>query len=109
MAQWHLDELRGALERKGWRVVAEHPGDDYKVSGTWELHRSRDSRVVLIDFEGLDDLHALPIDESYACSMRGSKHSLYFRRRGESGSSARARWRGELQSFVEAVGAQVAV
>ena len=36
MARWHLDELRSALERKGWRVVAQLPGDDYRVAATWD-------------------------------------------------------------------------
>ena len=101
MARWHLDELRNALERNGWRVVAELAGDDYKVSATWELRRSGDPRSVLIDFNGLDDLNVLPLDESYACRARDSDHSLYFSRRGETGSAARVRWRDDLKSFVE--------
>lgn len=101
MARWHLDELRRALEGKGWRVVAELPGDDRKVSGTWELQRSRDPRSLLIDFAGLDDLNVLPLEKSYACQARGTNHSLYFSRRGETGSAARSRWHDDLKSFVE--------
>lgn len=103
MARWHLDELRTVLERKGWRVVAELPGDDYRVSATWELRRSGEPDPLLIDFEGLDDLKVLPVDESYACRVRGTDHSLYFSRRGETGSTARARWRDELESFVRSL------
>jgi hypothetical protein len=109
MAQWHLDELRGALERRGWRVTAELPGDDYKISGTWELRRSGDPRVLLIDFDGLDDMRVLPLHQSYACRTRSTEHSLYFRRRGESGSPPRARWRKELSAFVEVVSERSAV
>lgn len=101
MARWHLDELRDALERKGWRVVAELPGDDYRVSATWELQRSGDPRSLLIDFDGLDDLNVLPLDESYACRVRGTDCSLYFGRRGETGSAKRTHWRDELKAFVE--------
>ena len=101
MATWHLEELRNALERKGWRVVAELPGDDYRVSATWELQRSGDPRSLVIDFDGLDDMKTLPLDESYACSVRGTDHSLSFSRRGETGSDARARWRDQLSAFVE--------
>lgn len=100
MARWHLDELRSTLERKGWRVVNELPGDEYRISGTWELQRSSDPRSLFIDFDGLDDLNTLPLDESYACRVRGTDHSLYFGRRGETGSTARTRWRDELSSFV---------
>ncbi len=103
MARWHLDELRNALERKGWRVVAELPGDDYRVSATWELRRSGDPRSLLIDFDGFDDMNCLPLDESYACQARGTDHSLSFSRRGETGSAARARWSDALSSFVDSL------
>ena len=101
MARWHLDELRSALERKGWRVIAELPGDDYRVSATWELRRSGDPRSLLIDFDGFDDMNCLPLDESYACQVRDTDHSLSFSRRGETGSAARARWHDTLISFVD--------
>jgi hypothetical protein len=32
MANWHLDELKMALEKRGWRI-AECPGDDHRISG----------------------------------------------------------------------------
>ena len=103
MAAWHLDELRAALEKRGWRVTAELPGDDYKISGTWELRRSGDERSLLLDFEGLDDMRTLPLTESYACQVRGTKQSIYFGRRGENGSSVRERWKSELAAFVRSV------
>jgi len=100
MARWHLNDLRASLEQYGWRVVAELPGDDYRISGSWELHRGNSTSVVIIDFEGIDDMRTLPIQEAYACRIRGSEHSLYFGRRGRSGSAARGRWRAALASFV---------
>jgi hypothetical protein len=108
MAQWHLDDLRSALERRGWRVT-ELPGDDYKISGTWKLERSADPRKLLLDLEGLDDLNVLPPAESYGCTVRGTPHSLYFRRRGTDDPVARERWKTDLTNFVEAVSANVAV
>ena len=102
MAQWHLNDLKASFERYGWRVVAELPGNDYKISGSWELQRN--ASVVIVDFEGLDDMSTLPIHEAYACRIRGSEHSLYFGGRGNSGSAARDRWRSELASFVMAAG-----
>ena len=106
MADWHLTDLRSAFERRGWRFEAELPGDDYRISATWSFTRSGGTvRSLLIDFDGLDDLRALPLNESYSCTARGTSHSLYFRRRGDNDPPARDRWVGELDSFVEAVGA----
>jgi hypothetical protein len=94
MADWHLEELRAALDRRGWRCV-ELPGND-GISATWELRRAGDDRVLQIDFEGLDDLRTLPLAESYACKLRETDVSLYFRRQ-----RARELWQGELRAFVE--------
>jgi hypothetical protein len=109
MAQWHLDELRGALERRGWRVTAELPGDDYKISGTWELRRSGDPCILLIDFDGLDDMRVLPLHRRYACRTRSTEHSLYFHRRREAGSQPCAHWRQKLSRFIEAISERTAV
>ena len=106
MARWHLDELRAALDRNGWSIVALE-GDDYRVSGVWQLRRSGDSRIVMVDFEGLDDLKTLPLEQSYACRVRGTSNSLYFGRRGKSGSSSRGRWRDELRLFVDTMSLRV--
>jgi hypothetical protein len=102
MAQWHLDQLRSALEQRGWRLTQEFPGDDYRVAGSWSLERSPAGRLI-IDFEGLDDMKTLPMAESYACSVRGASNSLYFRRKGESGSRQAKRWPEELAAFVASV------
>jgi len=109
MAQWHLDELRAALEKRGWRVAAELPGDDYKISATWELKHGNDARTLLVDLDGLDEKKVLPPTESYSCTLRGTQHSLYFRRRGTTEPTARERWRKDLSAFVEAISANVAV
>jgi hypothetical protein len=108
MAQWHLDELRSALERRGWRI-AELPGDDYKISATWKIERSADLRTFLIDLDGLDDMKVLPPTESYGCTVRGTTHTLHFRRRGTGDPVARERWKTYLTHFVEAINANVAV
>lgn len=102
MADWHLQEIRDALESRGWKLVAEHPGDDHRVSATWEIERSTKKPPVFIDFDGLDDLKALPLDQSYGCSVRGN-HSprLYFGRKGESGSRRQQNWRRDLRQFLD--------
>jgi hypothetical protein len=105
MAQWHLDELRSALERKGWRIT-ELPGDDYRVSATWALERPAQAGSVFIDFDGLDDLAVLPLAKSYGCEMRDTPHGLYFARRGEKNSPARERWDERLDEFVRLVSRQ---
>lgn len=99
MAQWHLDDLRSALERNGWRI-AEAPGDGYRISATWVLDRSAQTASVLIDFDGLDEQEVLPLAKSYGCTIRGSTQSLYFTRRGEKNSEARERWEMRRDEFV---------
>ena len=95
MAIWHLEKLRVALERRGWSCV-ELPVDEFGVSATWELRRSRDERVLHIDFEGLNDLRTLPIHESYGCRVRETGEGLYFRRQRTLGL-----WQEEVAAFVE--------
>jgi hypothetical protein len=105
MADWHLTDLRAALERRGWRFEGELPGDDYRISATWSFARSgTPAQVLLIDFDGLDDTRTLPLNESYGCSARGTTSSLYFRRRGTNDPPARERWESELSNFVRAIG-----
>jgi len=103
MADWHLKELRAALEKHGWQVVAELPGDDRTISASWDMKRAGDTQRLIIDFDGIDERRVLLLSESYACRTRGGSQSLYFGRRGERGSKARDRWNSELAAFIEAV------
>lgn len=103
MAEWHLDELREAMERSGWRFVAEHPSHHLYISASWEFERSGDEPL-FIDFGGIDDLNTLPISESYGCNVRGEAGlGLYFRRRGDRTSAKRRLWQAELKDFVESL------
>jgi hypothetical protein len=97
MAEWHLEAIREALGSRGW-VIAEHPGDEYRTAGTWELHRSGDERTVYIDFDGLDDMRTLPLAQSYGCHVRGISPGLYFRR-----ARAGDIWEKELAAFIACV------
>jgi len=100
MPDWHLQEIRDALESRGWRFVAEHPGDNYRISATWQIERST-KKPIFIDFEGLDDLITLPLEQSYGCKVRGSdSHGLYFGRQGVGGSGRRQKWQQDLQQFL---------
>ena len=101
MAQWHLDELQNFLERHGWRIIAEQAGDEYSISATWVTQRSTQVEPLLIDFEGLDDMQTLPLEQSYGCHIRGrSSIGIYFGRKGHKSSSRRANWHEELSKFV---------
>jgi hypothetical protein len=101
MADWHLKGLRDAMESSGWRFVAEHASDHLYVSASWEFEGNKNEPHIFIDFEGIDDLRTLPIDESYACHVRNNRSlSLYFGRKGEKGSTQRETWKKELHGFV---------
>ena len=96
MADWHLDDLRKALANGGWKLLAIHDGDGRAISGSWEIQRSTRKAPAMIDFDGLDDLSCLPMNESYACHVRGGGPSLYFSKPGP-------KWREELTAFVHAL------
>jgi hypothetical protein len=51
MSKPHLQRLQEALGRKGWRIVAVHPGDGYRISATWEVQRNSRQPSAFIDFE----------------------------------------------------------
>jgi hypothetical protein len=94
-----LAALEAALAQRGWRVVAVHPGDDYRISATWEVRRSSREPSLLIDFDGMgaEGDCCLPLEESYGCLVRGrGAASLYFRRVKKS----RSVWEQELAAFV---------
>ena len=97
----HLQALEEALLRKGWRIIAVHPGDDYRISATWEIQRGSGQPSLFIDFDGLNDMVCLPLEESYGCHLRGSSAQdetawLYFRRPNRS----RLLWKQDLAAFV---------
>jgi hypothetical protein len=97
MSEPHLRGLEKTLANKGWRVITVHPGNGYDISATWEIQRSTSEPSLLIDFEGLDDMVCLPLEECYGCHVRGcGKPSLYFRRVNKS----RKLWEKELAEFV---------
>jgi hypothetical protein len=99
MADWHLDYLERALNSQGWRVVAIHPGNDYDLSGSWEIERSATDPTHFIDLDGLDDMQCLPMSESYGCQLRGRPDaSLYFRR-----NRSLTLWQFELNEFVKRI------
>ena len=80
-------------------MIAEHPGNDYSISGTWELQRNTRKPHLFIDFAGLDDMDCLPMAQSYSCRLRESNGiSLYFRKQ-----RSRHIWVEELQAFIDGI------
>ena len=75
----HLNELREALEEKGWLVLSEKEGDGYRLSRVWQIQRSTKAAATELLFDGLDDLQVLPIERAYACHVADKKNlSIYF-------------------------------
>ncbi len=95
MSKPHLQAREKARARGGWRLANVLPGDDYRVSASWDMCRGES--CVLIDFDGLqEDGVCLPLEESYGCQVRGRPAALYFRRFRRS----RELWGWELADFV---------
>jgi hypothetical protein len=102
MSKPHLRALENELVRKGWQIVAVHPGDDYRISATWEIRRGSTRPSVFIDFHGMEPGgdYCLPLEESYGCDVRGRPGvSLHFRRIHRS----RRLWEQALAAFVRAL------
>lgn len=45
MAQWHLDDLKNNIEQRGWRVLSQQDGGEYRISATWVIQRSTQSEL----------------------------------------------------------------
>jgi hypothetical protein len=104
MSEAHLEELRSALARRGWRVVAERlrGEDDVLGAATWEICRPGNDHVSLIDFAGFGGMgEDISLNQSHACNVRGRGDChLYFRRINRS----RERWLADLAHFVACLG-----
>ena len=101
MAQWHLQELRVALEQRGWRLISEQPGDDNSISAYWHLQRSVNEPTLVIGFEGQGQTDCLPLSKSYGCFVVGEENiKLYFKRRSQENKERHQQWQEELQKFI---------
>ncbi len=101
MAQWHLQELRVALEQRGWRLISEQPGDDNSISAYWHLQRSDNEPTLVIAFQGLSETACLPLSKSYGCSIVGKENiGLYFKKRSRENKERHQQWQEELQKFI---------
>lgn len=103
MSQSHLQQLRAALTRRGWKIIEKMRGDDgVEGAATWELRRGEQGPTVQIDFGGFGGMgEDISLAESYGCNIRGQPGGLYFRRVNRS----REVWEAELAAFVESLDA----
>ncbi|HEX5323828.1 MAG TPA: hypothetical protein VFW40_08590 [Capsulimonadaceae bacterium] len=88
--------LEEALTSAGWSVTGRLAGDDYRISGAWQIERGRNDPTLHLDFEGMDDMVCLPMERAYGCRVRNGKPTLYFARKGRS-------WSERLREFVQAL------
>jgi hypothetical protein len=92
--QYHLYDIKAALNRNHWEVVSELPGNDYEVSAVWQIARPNGSNLLHIEFQGLDDMKTLPIDRAYGIKIREAPDiGVYFSRPSRS-------WITELEQFI---------
>src|SRR5215468_10929169 len=79
MGDTHLNELRTAIEQKGWHLLSGEEGDGYRICGAWRIQRRTRVPPTEILFEGLDDMRTLPVERAYACAVKGHENiGLYF-------------------------------
>ena|SRR5258708_18836394 len=79
MGDTHLNEMRKALERKGWNILSEEEGDGYRISRVWRIRRSTRAETTELLFDGMDDLQVLPVERAYGCHAAGRESlSIYF-------------------------------
>src|SRR5690349_4216608 len=106
MGYWHFDDLRNALEAKGWRIVAEH-GAEAATPGSWEIQRSTLQTPLFIDFEsgwGPDGLTLITLPQSYGCHVRDHRElSLYFSKQHK--WHDRKKWKEDLCEFMTSLDA----
>ncbi|MFT5823321.1 MAG: hypothetical protein ACI8ZM_004582 [Crocinitomix sp.] len=94
MALWHHEELEDSINQAGWRIIGRFEESDEKgISGSWVIQREKELKI---NFDGLDDLVTLSMEESYACNIENNGPSLYFYKKGE-------QWKLKLEVFVNAL------
>ena len=95
MSDFHLSDLRSILDSNKWNIVDEADGNDYNISAIWKIARIDGRCVQHLQFDGLNELGCLPVQESYGCTvMESPKISLYFSRKHRN-------WKDDLLEFME--------
>lgn len=92
--QYHLHDIKTALNDNHWKVIDELPGNDYDIAAVWQIARPNGLNILHIEFEGLDDMKTLPIERAYAIKIREAPDiGAYFSRPSRS-------WITELEQFM---------
>jgi len=69
VAEWHLEQIKLSFESNGLQLVKEKEGDDYSISGIWEVV-NLNGKLFELEFEGLGELEVLPMHKSYAVHIK---------------------------------------
>ena len=93
--EYHLNDLRKALENKRWVLTDVLEGNGYDMSGVWQLERY--GKKIEIRFDGQDDLEVLPMEKAFGCSAAPYLGvSLYFAPKNKS-------WEKLLHVFISKI------
>ena len=94
MSEIHLSDLRSQLENNHWIISNELNGNDYDISGVWEIETIDKKYRFSILFEGLEETGVLPLNKSYGCRVKEHPEiRAYFSRKSRS-------WPNELNEFI---------
>jgi hypothetical protein len=108
MAQWHLDELRAALQQRGWGIE-QREGEGYRGAARWVLRRAgvrygkAETRELVLEFGVHDARGVLPLDQAWSCAVPALGLDLYFTQPGLPHSESRLRWQARLGDFARAL------
>jgi hypothetical protein len=97
MSNKHLKELEDILNTFHFIISNRLDGNGYDISETWEICRPDGTDKIHIDFEGLDDMKTLPVEQCYGCKIREQPlNFLYF-------FKSQTKWKTELMDFVNKI------
>ena len=95
--QRHLDDLYRTLTTRNLRID-ESAGNGLDISAVWTLRHPAAPAAVRLIFEGMGELSALPIEQSYGFHVKNAPHlSLYFSKNNP------MQWRHDLAAFADAL------
>lgn len=104
MAQWHIDELRKALENRNWKVQDEPYSHNNRMTGAWRLKKGDFSTIIF--FEGYDESGVFEFEKSFGCNLKDKNDvALYLPKhkpKKAKPNSLKA-WQSELNEFIQGV------
>ena len=84
MGESRLEDLRGRLAERDWRVVGESAGEGGRPS-VWQVQRKPEHGPFHLEFESIDEAEPAPIEQAFGVRIRELKQtSIYlYRKRTE--------------------------